>query len=233
MLCVKTCKNCIEAGKNLKPNKLQTQYGKLPSVESVYGEISIDLARPRCQLIVKVAGRRQLFYVNQPPPRSLYSWINLLALFVAPKRKKVYPRTPFMSEEIRHFGQERFIELIEWPFGDHRGNRKIERCIRTKTERMRTNKHFEFEKYNTGLSKVLFETRTPRRKKSASRAEQPMGRKNITLGDLLKPSFASFSEQDPKFQLALDEFPHDAHSTIILRERAHGSKLESAFRKQR
>ena len=34
-------------------------------------------------------------------------------------------------------------------------------------------------------------------------------------------------------QLALDEFPHAAESASFVRKRAHGSKLESASRKQR
>ena len=60
-----------------------------------------------------------------------------------------------------------------------------------------------------------------------------MGRKHNTVRDLLKSSLALISEEDTKFQLALDECPHDANWTILVQERARGSKLESAFRTQR
>ena len=60
-----------------------------------------------------------------------------------------------------------------------------------------------------------------------------MGRKHNTVGDLLKPSFASISGEDQKFQLASVEIQQDTDSTILVLERARGSNLESAFCKQR
>ena len=46
MRCVRTCTECTEVGKNFKPNKFQTQFGKLPSVKNVIDEIYIDFAEP-------------------------------------------------------------------------------------------------------------------------------------------------------------------------------------------
>ena len=44
MLCVKTWKDCIEAGKNIKTIRFQTQHGKLPRIKNVNDESSIDFA---------------------------------------------------------------------------------------------------------------------------------------------------------------------------------------------
>ena len=63
--------------------------------------------------------------------------------------------------------------------------------------------------------------------------EGQLGRNHKTVGDLLKLSFASFSEEDPTFQLALNKFPHDADSTNLVAERVCGSKWEPAVREQR
>ena len=82
------------------------------------------------------------------------------------------------------------------------------------------------------MSGILLALRTAKRSKPSFPAEQQLGRLHVTVGDLLKSSFASIPENNPTFWLALDESPHDANSTILVRERARGSILESAFRKQ-
>ena len=89
------------------------------------------------------------------------------------------------------------------------------------------------EKYNTDLSEVLFAFRMARRNKPALPAERQKGRRHNTVRDLLNPLFASIPDEDPKLQLALDEFQNDAYSNILERKRARGSKLESTFRQQR
>ena len=58
-----------------------------------------------------------------------------------------------------------------------------------------------------------------------------MSRQHNNIGDLLKSSSSSISEDDLNFQLQLNEFPHDFDSTILVRERA-GSKLQRASRRQ-
>ena len=66
----------------------------------------------------------------------------------------------------------------------------------------------------------------------ASPAELLLGWNYTIFGDLLKPSHAPIPEEDPNLQLELNELRHDAYATILMREHAHGSKLESDFRKQ-
>ena len=145
------------------------------------------------------------------------------------------PRLPFRSSNFGQFCQDsdRFIEHIECLIGDNRGNGNIGRRIFTKTERLPTNNRNVLEKGNTALSEFLFALTTSRGKKPASPAEQQRGQKHKTVEDLPKPSIVFNPEEDLKFQLAVDEFPHDEDSTILVRERVCGSKLESAFRKQR
>ena len=113
-------------------------------------------------------------------------------------------------------------------------NGKIERCIRTITDRLRANKRIVLEKDKTGLSVILFSSPTAREHKAQSRAEVPLGRQHIIIGNLLKASSNSISEDNPIFKLKLEmnEFPQDVDSTILTRERARGSKLEPAFSRQ-
>ena len=66
-----------------------------------------------------------------------------------------------------------------------------------------------------------------------SPAEAPMGWQLNYIGDMVKSSSTSISEEDLNFQLELNELPRHAESTILVRERSRGSKLEPAFRRQR
>ena len=183
--------------------------------------------------IASKGGWPEAKFLSKPNTAAILEFLkNYRALFGTPKRIRTYPRSPFRSDKFRQFCQESFIVHIECPIREHRGNGKIERCIRTLTERLRTYKRILLEKDNTGLSENLSALRTAK-SKPVSPAEQQLGRNHNTVGDLLKPSFASISEKDAKFQLALDELPHNADSTILIRQRVRGSELEYAFRKQR
>ena len=62
-------------------------------------------------------------------------------------------------------------------------------------------------------------------------AEIQLSRKNNIVGDLLKPSTGSASEENPVFQLELDELLHDGNSITVFREREPCSKREYVFRK--
>ena len=115
--------------------------------------------------------------------------------------------------------------------GEHRGNGKNERCVRTITERLRANKRFVLQQDNTGLSNILFSFRTARGHNDQSPAEVQMNRNNIA--GLLKRSSPSSTEGDAIVQLKLNEFPHESDSKILVRERALRSQLEPACRCQR
>ena len=103
------------------------------------------------------------------------------------------------------------------------GNRKIERCIRTIIELLRAKKQIVHEKDNTGLSDILFHLRTARGQNAQFPAAVQMGRQYTIIGDLLKSSSTCISEDQPNFQLELNEYPHDADSTILVRERVVGA----------
>ena len=121
---------------------------------------------------------------------------------MVPKRIRTDPGSPFSSEHFRQFCQERFYEHIECHIGDQRGNGKIQCCVCIIIERLRTDKRNVFEEDNTGLSEFVFAISTAKGSKPASSAEQQLSWKHNTVEDLLKPSFASTSEEVPKLRLA-------------------------------
>ena len=69
------------------------------------------------------------------------------------------PATLFRSHKFKEFCKEWHIRNIECPKGDHRGNGKIERLIRTINKRQRTNKQIIVTNDKTGLSEILFALR--------------------------------------------------------------------------
>ena len=66
-----------------------------------------------------------------------------------------------------------------------------------------------------------------------SSAEMHLGCPHKTIGNLLKFSSASISEEDPIFRLELTEFLLDAVFLFLVPEHFRRSKLKSAFRRQR
>ena len=74
-----------------------------------------------------------------------------------PQSIRTVPATKFRSKRFREFCENRLIRHID--VRDHRGNGKIERLIRTINERLRTNKQIVVQRYNLGLSKILFALR--------------------------------------------------------------------------
>ena len=60
--------------------------------------------------------------------------------------------------------------------------------------------------------------------------EKQFGRKPNTVKDIVieKPKIVSEQELD----VGIEEFPRDADSTILVRERSRGTKLENAFKKK-
>ena len=136
----------------------------------------------------------------------------------------------FCSERFRHLFLDWLIEQIEYSIGDPFGNGNFERCIRSTTT---TNKRIVLERDKSGLSEILFSLHTARGHNDQSPAEMQMGRPHKIIGDLLKSSTASIPEYNSKFQLELNELPHDADFTMLVRERAFGSKYEPVFLRPR
>ena len=172
-------------------------------------------------------------FLRTPTTEKVLEFLhNHLAPFGVPRQNPTDAGSSVCSERLGHFCRDLFFEDIESLVRDHREIGKNERCFRTITERLRGNKRIVLEKDNTGLSGIFFSSPTARGHNAQSPAEVQMGRQHNICGDLLKSSSTSISEDDRKFQLELNEFPHDADSAILVREGARGSKLEPAFRHQ-
>ena len=115
---------------------------------------------------------------------------------------------------------------------DHRGNGKIERLIRTINERLRTNKQIFLTKDKSGLSKILYSLRVNKKKDGSSPFGKHMGRKPNTVKSNLARGLLDISEQDPNLDFSPSDFRDDLDSSILVRERARGSKLEGTFKKK-
>ena len=104
--------------------------------------------------------------------------------------------------------------------------------IRTINERLRTNKKIVLERDHSGLSDILFGLRMNAGHNKLSPFERHYGRKPSTILNNLvcKPSFLA---NDPNLELNESDFAQDQDSTILVRERSRGSKLDGTFSKKK
>ena len=115
---------------------------------------------------------------------------------------------------------------------DHRGNGKIETLIRTINERLRTNRQIKITKDQTGLSEILYALRVNKKKDGSSPLEIQLGRQPNTVKSNLVTKLLAISEQDPNLEFEQSDFQDDLDSTVLVRERARGSKLQGCFDKK-
>ena len=115
---------------------------------------------------------------------------------------------------------------------DHRGNGKIERLIRTINERLRTNRQIIITKDQSGLSEILYALRVNKKKDGSSPFEKQMGRQPNTVKSKLVSKLLAISEQDPNLEFEQSDFQDDLDSTVLVRDRARGSKLQGSFEKR-
>ena len=146
-----------------------------------------------------------------------------------PKRIRTDPGTAFKSEKFKQFCERYFIEHIISPVRDHRENGKVERMIRTTNERLRTNKKIVVERERSQLSKILFALRSEKGVDGKSAFEKHMGRKPNTLKSAMIGK--CILDKDPRIEIEPEDFSEEADSTILVRERVRGKKLEGAFEK--
>ena len=137
----------------------------------------------------------------------------------------------FKGEKFQQFCEERFIQHVICPNRDHRGNGKVERMIRTLNERLRTNRKIVVEKNTSGLSNILFALRTENGVDNTSAYERQMGRKPNTLKSAMIRK--CFLEKDPQLQIEPEDFSEEAVSTILVRERVKGTKLEETSKRSK
>ena len=246
-LLAKSCSNCQEAGKSIKPILKQQNFGKIPIPEETNDEIAIDFAGPfkiakssKRYLIVSVdseTGWQDAKFLRAPTTRKV---IEFLQKYIAdngiPKPSRTDLGTAFTSHKFKEFCEKFFIKHVKCPVNDHKGTSKVERLIRTINERLRANKNLIVEKDNTGLSEMLYALRSAKRPNKFCSAVLHNNRKFTTVKDIIttKPNKNYIvSENDSNFQLELSDFPGEQDSEILVRERARGTKLDGLYKKKK
>ena len=238
----KSCVECQNAGKNLKCLKSQKDFGKLPEVNQPNDEISLDFAGPfqnarkqKKYLLVSVDNNSgwpdAMFLPNPTAEKVIEFLLEYLAKNGIPKRIRTDPGTVFTGDKFKAFCREKFIQHIVCPRRDHRGNGKVERMIRTVNERLRTNRNIIVQKDTTGISNILFALRSEKGADNKSAFEKQMGRTPNTLKSAMIRK--CILEEDPKLQIEPEDFSEEADSTILVRERVRGTKLEGNFKKMK
>ena len=233
------CEQCLQSGKNLKYVLSQKQLGKLPEAKEQNEEIALDFAGPfqnakkgKKYLLVSIdqfSGWPDAKFLHSPTTKKVIEFLKqYCAQYGVPKKIRTDPGTAFVSEAFTMFCRQFGIEHITCPIRDHRGNGKIERLIRTINERLRANKQIILSKNKTGLSEILYSLRTSKKKDGKSPFEKQMGREPNTVKSNLVGKYLDFSAQDKDVQFQPVDF-HDCDSTVLVRERTKGSKLEPAF----
>ena len=238
-----TCKQCQQAGKNIKPLLRQNQVGKLPKCTEVTQEIAIDFAGPfqnasqaKKYLLVSTdhfSGCPEAKFSPKPTIEKVMEFLkSYIAKHGIPKTIRTDPATIFRSKPFEEFCNKRLIQHIECPVRDHRSNGKIERLIRTINERLRTNNKITVSKDNSGISEILFALRMYPSDNEKSAYEKNTGREPNTIKKLKTEPFRCISEPST-VKLSDTDFESGQDSTILVRERTRGTKLEGAYKKRR
>ena len=172
-------------------------------------------------------------FLDRPTTKKVIEFSKqYIAQYGVPQKIRTDPGTVFVSEAFVQFCKQFGIEHKTCPVRDHRGNGKIERLIRTINERLRTNKQIILTKVKSGLSEILYALRVSKKKDSRSPFEKHMGKEPNTVKSNLVGKFMDISERDPKLNFQPSDFQDETDSTILVRERSKGSKLESTFAKK-
>ena len=136
-----------------------------------------------------------------------------------PQNIRTDAATIFRSKRFIFFCANRHIQGIG----------KIERLIRTINERLRTNKLMVLTKDHSGLSEILFALRMYPSKTGKSPYEHYVGSEPTTIEKLLINRSSPVSDSK-KVKLSSSDFESGQYSTILVRERVRGGKLESAYK---
>ena len=147
------------------------------------------------------------------------------------KRVRTDPGTVFKIEKFKQFCEEYYISHIVCPIRDHRGNGKVERVIRTIIESLRTDKEIVLAKKNVGLSRILFALRSEKGRDGKSAFERHTNREPNTPKRVMLNSCNL--DEDTKLQITSSDCSPDGDSTIRMREKTRGSKLEATFKRMK
>ena len=188
----RNCQECQLAGKNLKCLKSRNEFGKVPEASEPNEEISLDFAGPfqngnskKKYLLVSVdnhSGWPDAMFLPNPNTEKVIEFLTeYISKKLNPKRIQTDPGTAFKSEKFEQFCKEKLIDHVIGPVGDHRGNGKIERMIRTINEILRTNKNTLVSKGKSGISNILFALRSEKGIDGKSAFVRQNGRSPNTL----------------------------------------------------
>ena len=206
-------------------------------------EIAIDFAGPfqnapkaKQYLLVSIdhlTGWPEAKFLRKPITEKVIEFLkNNIARHGIPQNIRTDPATIFRSKRFKAFCAKRQTRHIKCAIKDHRGNGKIERLIRTINERLRINKQIVLTKDQSSLSEYLFALRMYPSKSGKSSYERYVGNETNTIKKLLISRSTTIS--DPaEVKLSTSDFESGQDSTILVRERARGSKLESAYKKRK
>ena len=101
--------------------------------------------------------------------------------------------------------------------------------IRTTNESLRTNTKNLISKEKSGISNILFALKSGKVPDGKSAFEKPNGRKLNTQKSRMIENCNL--DQDPRIEIKPEDFSEEADSTVLVRERVRGTKLEGAFNK--
>ena len=101
--------------------------------------------------------------------------------------------------------------------------------IRTVNERLRTNKNILVSKDKSGISNILFALRSEKGSDGKSAFVKQNGREPNTPKSRMIEN--CILEKDPKINQEPEDFSDEADSTILIRERVRGTKLEGSFKR--
>ena len=170
-------------------------------------------------------------FLHRPTTKKVIEFLKqYIAQYGVPRKIRTDPGTVFVSEAFAEFCRQFGVEHMICPVRDHRGNGKIERLIRTINERLRTIKQIILTKDKSGLSEILYSLRVNKKKDSSSPFEKHMGRKPNTVKSNLVRGLLYISEQDPNLDFSPSDFQDELDSSILVRERPRGSKLEGTLK---
>ena len=111
-------------------------------------------------------------------------------------------------------------------------HRIIERLIRTINERLIANKNRVVSKDKSGLAEILFALRMYPSAKGKSAYEKYTRGEPNTIKKLVVNLFKSISDH-PTVDLKDTDFESGQDSTILVRERKRGTRLEGAYKKRK
>ena len=239
----KCCEQCSLAGKNVKPLKRQNQFGEIPKSVEPNEEIALDFAGPfqnaehgKKYMLVAIdnySAWPDALFLHKPSTKNVIEFLkNYIAQYGIPKQIRTDPGTAFTSEKFKAFCNQFQIKHITCPVRDHRGNGKIERLIRTINERLRTNKSIVLKREKSGLSEILYALRTGQKADGKSPFEKLYKRQPNTVKSNVVERIKNVSKTEPKVTFSPSDFEEEIDSTILVRERTKGSKLEGQYKRK-